>query len=409
VHTAELHAQLLEALSNHEQFVAATLSGAQRGATPPTQRITIRPVDLAQGRHLQFSEFDGRTTTVSNLSMAEAAVRFSALLEAGFATVYLKTLDQDLQLTHSRKGVPRLLRHRPTATAINTSHDRSKPRLLDADAPFLGFVGITDQQGRIKPTARAKYRQVERFVEIVSHTLPTAEVLPAGASIRVVDLGCGAGVLTLAAYHYLSVNRGLEVTMVGVDTKAELVERLNHTARDLGWAGLSFHTGTIDQYQPEDAPEMVIALHACDTATDDALSRAVQWGSSFVLAAPCCQHDLQSQADRSEAPAEYAPLLRHGILRERLGDLLTDALRAEILRGHGYRTEVIEFVSTEHTGKNLMIRATLTGTGQPEASAAARRLADTWAVTPALARKIGYGPDAEYSSSAQGRVEPGQE
>ncbi|MGZ8804954.1 MAG: methyltransferase, partial [Microbacterium sp.] len=134
------------------------------------------------------------------------------------------------------------------------------------------------------------------------------------------------------------------------------------------------------------------ALHACDTATDDALARAVRWRSRFVLAAPCCQHDLQAQIDNVTAPAEYEPLLRHGIVRERLGDLLTDSLRAELLRAHGYRTDVIEFITTEHTAKNLMIRAVRTERPDPGASAAAERLAATWGVTPALAGLIGYRP-----------------
>ena len=182
--------------------------------------------------------------------------------------------------------------------------------------------------------------------------------------------------------------------MTGVDTKADLLAELGGTVRALGWDGLTFEAGTIADHEPHEPPDLVIALHACDTATDDALARAVAWGSRLVLAAPCCQHDLQAQLDRQGAPASAAPLLRHGIVRERLGDLLTDSLRAEILRAHGYRTDVIEFVSTEHTAKNLMIRAVRAGRGDPAAADAARALAVEWGVTPALARRIGYAPAA---------------
>ena len=146
--------------------------------------------------------------------------------------------------------------------------------------------------------------------------------------------------------------------------------------------GTAFEAGSIIDHQPTEPPDLVLALHACDTATDDALARAVGWRARYVLAAPCCQHDLQAQIDNASAPADYGPLLRHGIVRERLGDLLTDSLRAELLRAHGYRTDVIEFVSTEHTAKNLMIRAVRTDRPDTEASTAAERLAAMWGVTP---------------------------
>jgi SAM-dependent methyltransferase len=389
----ECRGQLVEAVGDDAAFVSATFTGAIRGATPPTTRITVRPVDLTTGRHLQFSDYDGRSTTVTNLAPADGVRRFAELLDAGFGTVYVKTVHADLQLIHSKKGVPRLVTHRPTATAVDTSHDRSKRRILDEHAPFLQVVGITDDRARVKPTARAKYRQVERFIEIVEHTLPGPDGLAPGASLRAVDLGCGSGVLTLATYHYLSVVRGLHVTMTGVDTNAELIARLDDTAASLGWdGGLAFRAGTIDTFEPDEPPELVLALHACDTATDDALARAVTWQSNWVLAAPCCQHDLQAQIESVTAPAGYEPLLRHGIVRERLGDLLTDSLRSEILRAHGYRTDVIEFVSTEHTGKNLMIRAVRTGRLDETAAGSAEQLADLWQVQPALARRVGYRP-----------------
>ena len=284
---------LIEAITDAERFVSATWSGALPGATPSAERVTLRPVDLKVGRRLQLSVFDGRATAVTNLEPTELATRLDELFETGFASTFVRTLDADLQLSHARGGAPRLTRHRPSASTIATSHDRPKARLLDESAPFLRAVGITDQHGRIKPTARAKHRQVERFVEILSHTLDAD--LP--ATIRAVDLGCGAGVLTLATYHYLTEVRGHSVTMTGIDTKADLIERLNTTVAELGWDGLTFEAGSIIEHQPAEPPDLVLALHACDTATDDALSKAVGWRARYVLAAPCCQHDLQAQID----------------------------------------------------------------------------------------------------------------
>ncbi len=387
---------VVDAIEDAATFVVTRFSGVIQGTVPPAVTVTVRPVELASGRHLQFSSFDGRKTHAENLSGPAARERFAALLTSGFRSVLVRTTVVDLQVVFSRKGVPRVLRHAPAITEVDTSHDRAKTRLLDPSAPFLRSVGIVDLQGRIKPTARAKYTQVERFLEILGHTLdqvPGGAPTP-GSPLRAVDLGCGAGVLTLATYHYLTVVRGLRVTMTGVDTKADLMERLNGDARELGWApaadgtGLGFVTATIADAMVDPSPDLVLALHACDTATDDALARAVGWEATWILAAPCCQHDLQAQLDRSAAPGALAPLLRHGIVRERLGDLLTDTLRAELLRAEGYRTDVIEFVSTEHTAKNLMIRAVRTGRPDAEAAASAAALAAEWSVTPALARRL---------------------
>jgi hypothetical protein len=381
--------EVAAAVADRVRFVSASFTGARRHTSPPAEKVTLRPVDLRAGRHLQVSSFDGRSTDVTNVSADEAAPTVLELLQAGYATAYVKTLDGDLQLQHSRKGAPRVVRHRPTALAVDTSHDRSKRRLVEPDAPFLRSVGITTDLGVVKPTAAGKYRQVERFVEILEHSWPD-EPGTHGA-VRSVDLGCGAGVLTLATHHHLSrVAPGS--TMTGVDTKSELMASLNTAVAELGWSGVEFHTGEITDFEPAEPPDLVLALHACDTATDDALGRAVTWGARVVLAAPCCQHDLQAQLDVGHVPHGFEPMVRHGIVRERLGDLLTDTLRAEILRAHGYRTDVIEFVSTEHTAKNLMIRAVRTGTADPAAGDAAERLAGLWGVQHALARRIGYRP-----------------
>jgi hypothetical protein len=389
----EAWALVVAAVVDQERFVSASFTGARRHTTPTAERVTIRPVDLRAGRHLQVSRFDGRVTDVTNVATDDAATTVLGVLEEGYATAYVKTLDGDLQLQHSRKGVARIVRHRPTAAAVETSHDRSKTRLIEPGAPFLRSVGITTERGEVKPTAVGKYRQVERFVEILTQTWPDG----AGGHgpVRAVDLGCGAGVLTLATHHHLSrVAPGS--TMTGVDTKADLMDSLNATVADLGWSGIEFHTGHITDVEPAAPPDLVLALHACDTATDDALARAVTWGARVVLAAPCCQHDLQAQLDRGNAPDGFDLMMRHGIVRERLGDLLTDSLRAEILRAHGYRTDVIEFVSTEHTAKNLMIRAVRTDGSDAEtmraAGDAAERLAGLWGVEHALARRIGYRP-----------------
>ena len=390
--------RVAEAVADPDRFVSASVTGARRGTTPPAGRITLRPVDLKAGRRVQCTRSDGPTSEVENLEPDAASELILELLGAGAANVVVRTLDADLQLRHSRRGRPHLVEHRPTAARVDTSHDRTKARWIEPGSPVLAALGMTDEQGRIVPSARAKYRQVERFVELLDHVVGRPD-----GPVRAVDLGCGSGALTLAAHHHLRrIAPGS--TMLGVDTKADLMDRLAAITSGLGWDEVEFRTAAIDEADLGEPVDLVLALHACDTATDDALARAVRAGARVILAAPCCQHDLQTQLDRHQAPDGFDALMRDGIVTERLGDLLTDALRAEILRAHGYRTDVVEFVATEHTPKNLMIRAVRTdptGSRRPTGSAAAaQELAGRWQVVPALARRIGWGADEESGGDA---------
>ena len=376
----ELGAHLL-----HDSFVDAVVRGVRPGMTAPWQRVRIRPVAIAAGRRLQFEHFDGRRTEIVNHEPEAAADALVALFDTGMRTALIRRIDGDWQVTISKRGRVQSVRHAPTADAVSTDHDRSRQHLLAEDAPFLAAVGIATADGRVKPTARAKFRQVEQFLEILDAAVPTDRT----GRLDVVDLGCGAGVLTMAAHQHL-VARGLEVHTVGVDLKGDLVARLNRSVTDLGWSGIEFVQGSIDGWRPEPGctPDLVIALHACDTATDDALAAAIGWESEIVLVAPCCQHDLQAQIDASAPPTGFEGLVRHGIVRERLGDLLTDTLRADICAAEGYRTDVIEFVGGEHTARNLMIRALRTGRRDVAAATRVDEVARLWSVEPALRRRL---------------------
>ena len=385
--SAEVDTDAVRGLAEHvvaDGFVDAVVRGARPGTTPPWERVRLRPVEIAAGQRVQFEHFDGRRTEVVNHDPEQVADALVGLFASGMRTALVRRVDGDWQVTISKRGRVQSVRHAPTADTVDTGHDRARRHLLAEDAPFLAAVGIT-VDGRVKPTARAKFRQVERFVEILDAAVPADRT----GRVDVVDLGCGAGVLTMAAHHHL-LGRGLDVHTVGVDLKGDLVARLNHSVADLGWTGITFVHDSIDGWSPAAGhdPDLVIALHACDTATDDALAAAIGWRSEVVLVAPCCQHDLQAQIDATSPPEGFASLVRHGIVRERLGDLLTDTLRADICAAEGYRTDVIEFVGGEHTARNLMIRAVRTGRRD---AAAARRVEDVarlWSVEPALRRRL---------------------
>ena len=369
-----------------DTFADAVIRGARKGCAPRYERVRLRPVVIGGRRVVQFECFDGRNTDVENLGAGDAVDRFIEFFVDGMRTALVRTVEADIQITVARKGTVQSVQHDPTASTIDTDHDRARQHLIAEDAPFLAAVGISTSDGRVKPTARPKFRQVQRFVEILDSTIADRD---AGSTIRVVDLGCGSGVLTLAAHHHL-IARGFDPDTTGVDLKGELIDRLNRTVDELGWSNIRFVEGSIDGWSPSPGadPNLVIALHACDTATDDALAAAIGWGSDIVLVAPCCQHDLQDQIERRDPPPGFDALVRHAIVRERLGDLLTDTVRADICAAHGWRTDVIEFIGGEHTAKNLMIRAVRTGRVDDNAGRRVEDLVERWGVDPALRRRL---------------------
>jgi SAM-dependent methyltransferase len=279
--------------------------------------------------------------------------------------------------------------------AVERGHDRGKQRLLAEDDPVLRALGISDAQGRVKPTRRAKYRQVEEFLRLLDtavveavergHLRRPTEADP----LRVVDLGCGNAYLTFSAHRHLTAS-GLPVRLTGVDVKQQSADHNGRVADELGIEA-EFVVGTIADAAVEPAPEVVLALHACDTATDEALARAVEWAAPLVLAAPCCHHDIAAQLRRAPTPAPYSVLTRHGILRERLADTLTDGLRASLLRVQGYRVDVVEFVGSEHTPRNTLIRAVRTGGAAGDAQVEYDALVDAWQVRPRLGELLGAG------------------
>ena len=307
-----------------------------------------------------------------------------------------------LQVRVTKKGDAQLHREprATTAAAVPAAHDRVKHRLFDVAHPdvraFLSAVGVADHEGRIKPSRQDKYRQVEEFVKLLDAAVDDART--AGAlhepteqnPWHVADLGCGHAYLTIGAYVWLAKVRGLPVRVHGVDVREDSRERNSALARDLGWSDeLTFEAATITEATPALQPHVVIALHACDTATDDALARAVHWDAAVVLAAPCCHHDLQAQVARRPAPSPYTLITRHGLLRERFVDVLTDAIRASLLRRMGYRVDTVEFVSDEHTNRNLMLRAVRTGAAPSVSDSSDYDLMiSEWGVEPVLAAMI---------------------
>jgi hypothetical protein len=384
-----------QAILDEHRLVRAVASGRRSGQSARWLRAEVRPVALKAGDRLQITTFDARQAFTANHTWAEADEPVAALVAEPFASWHVELVDETLQVQVTRRGAAIVSSSREErARPESFRHDRVKPRLVDVDAPYLRMLGVTTEAGQVRTSRRDKFHQVEEFVRVLDPVVREATTdgrLPTDRAIRIVDLGCGNAYLTFAAFQHLSVTLGLDVTMVGVDQKLQAREHNASVAAELGWdERMHFFAGDIATASVAQPPDVVMALHACDTATDDALARAVGWRAAVVLAAPCCHHDLQRQIKAGKAvPDPYGVVMRHGILRERFVDVLTDALRAALLRQFGYRTDVIEFVDTAHTPRNVLLRAVRTG-GRADASTVAeyQALVAQWNVRPRLAELL---------------------
>ena len=368
----DVRPELVSLLANTNAMVRVVMSGRRRGFTPAWRRIEIRPIEIKAGRRIQVVRLDERQAHTSNFDDDQWTDVIDELLDAGFAHLHIDTVDEQVQLRVTKKGNVLLQRTRRTdlVEQIPVKHDRVKNRLLNPDITevqrFLTAVGIADAHGRVKPSRQDKCRQIEEFVRLLDIAVNDAVIagaLPASSAEKpwkIVDLGCGNAYLTLAAYTSLALVRGEHVRVHGVDVREDSFQRNTQLARSLGVEQqVTFEAAYISETVARDA-DVVLALHACDTATDDALSLAVTMSSAVVLASPCCHHDLQQQIG-TRVPSPYELVTGSGILRQRFIDILTDSIRAQLIRIVGYRVDVIEYVSDEHTNRNLMIRAIRTG------------------------------------------------
>ena len=372
----------------------ATFAGRQHGETRSEWlRVVVRPVEIRGSRHLQFSYFDDRKDTTENFPVAEAANPLAELLAAGFAGIHLETESDEIDLRTTKRGKVLLGRRKVTReTSGIEPHNRVKDLPLPegrADR-LLEVMGIATAEGRVRPTMRPKFTQINEFLKQLRHAIDAAELANLGRPVEILDCGCGSSYLTLAAHHYLNDILAIPARILGVDVNEELVRKSAEKSQRVGAEGASFACGPIRGVEAK--PDIVLALHACDTATDDAIAQAVRGEAKLLLSVPCCHHALNREL-RAEGPTSVLrPLLRHGILRERTADLVTDAFRALALRIMGYKTDVVEFTSTEHTARNLMIRA-IRGApaGDPSHVAEYIAMKDFWGVKPYVEEAIGEG------------------
>lgn len=363
--------ELFQQMLNEDliQIVLSNTRDADRA-----EKAKIRPVLIKGGLVFQETLYRGGKVFHSNHSGEDMRERLCGYMEGLFRQAQLSSLAEDATVLVSRKGSA-AVRRRPKGKSSGTwtdaprelSHNRSKRYILPEGQPvdFLVGLGVQTPEGRIVKAKYDKFRQINRYLEFIEDIL---DKLPTGRTVRIVDFGCGKSYLTYAMYHYLHNIQHRDIRVTGLDLKADVIARCSELARRLHYDGLDFQQGDISSFQGDGQVDMVVSLHACDKATDYALEKAVKWGACVIMAVPCCQHELNGQI-RCDM---LRPVLRYGVVKERVAALVTDALRAGILEQCGYETQILEFIDMEHTPKNLMIRAVKTGRMRPGAASVDR-------------------------------------
>ena len=341
------------------------------------QKIKIKAVNTADGASYQAEMFT--KTQVFHQKMSEAELEDFLKANSGitFKNVVTRTDTEEITLLTNKKGKTTELRKKLSAPVVSTGSNTSPLKILPAKkknyllpegrpVPFLILLGIMNDEGKVISSRYDKFRQINRFLEFIDDILPEFEdKKEAGQPLRIADFGCGKSYLTFAVHYFFTEVRHIPCEIEGLDLKEEVITYCNDMAKKLGLKGLIFHTGNIADYSGAKSPDIVITLHACDTATDYALKYAVERNARAILSVPCCQHQINTQLQTrgktggatGQVPAEFEPLLKWGIIREKFSSLVTDALRGEWLEGQGYKVQMLEFIDMEHTPKNILIRA----------------------------------------------------
>jgi len=347
--------KLLEDQFHDDLLQSVSLTGIRDGKEELPQKYFLRPIRIKKEEQWQWTAFDTQSRqTHQNLSGEQSLQKMKRLLADVYRSAHLKTTQEEIQIHITKKEKVQLKRHplKTPAAPVSKNHDAQKQYLFPdgTPCPFLVATGVMAPSGKVHRAMYRKFRQINRFAEFV---YDLREHFPKDRPVRVVDYGCGKSYLTFAVRHLLVEKLGLQVEMLGLDSNKEVIASCLRTQKELQLNDLRFEQVQISEANLKPPIDLAIWLHACDTATDDALAQSVRCEARLILASPCCQHELFKQVN---SPA-LQPLLKHGILRERLAAMVTDALRSQLLESIGYRSQIIEFIDLEHTAKNLLLRS----------------------------------------------------
>ncbi|MBO5146647.1 MAG: SAM-dependent methyltransferase [Lachnospiraceae bacterium] len=378
-------------LNNNEMILNATVSNPRN--REKIQKLRIRPVLKKKELFYQAERFVGTKVYHENITPKELPELIAEALTQDFKQLELESQQHKLTVLVSRKGKLTIKEKQKTQQASlqegDLSHNKQKQYILPQGepVPFLVELGVQTPDGKIVKAKYDKFRQINRYLEFVRDVLPALS-REEGRVINIIDFGCGKSYLTFALYYYLKVMNQYDIRVTGLDLKADVIENCQALADKLGYDGLKFLVGDIGSYNGTDSVDMVVTLHACDTATDYALAKAVRWKADVILSVPCCQHELNKQLFCEE----LAPLLKYGLIKERMAALMTDAIRANLLEEQGYDTQILEFIDMEHTPKNILIRAVKRNHMKYDAGRKKKeepgRLEEFLGVTPTLRRLL---------------------
>lgn len=337
------------------EFITAILSNPRKKGD--VTKVKVRPYMKADILFFQLEEQKGTQAFHRNLSVEETCEELMQYME-DMKQMQMETKKFSFSILVSKKGKV-TIKKKARIGAVKTvdfSHDRKKRYILQEGTkiPFLVDLGVMTAEGKIIKARFDKFRQINRFLEFIEDVLPQ---LPKEKELTILDFGCGKSYLTFAIYYYLHELKQYDIRIIGLDLKADVIRHCNELSEKYGYKKLKFLEGNIADYTGVNTVDMVVTLHACDTATDFALAKAVEWNAKVILSVPCCQHELNGQIQSDI----LKPVLKYGLIKERMSALITDALRAEYLEGQGYETQILEFINMEHTPKNILIRAIKTG------------------------------------------------
>lgn len=378
--TKELNQVLRESFTI--DFISAVLSNPRE--KEELQKVKIRPLLKGGELYFQLEEFRGKQAFHENILAEEAVTKTGELMQL-FKQMQIETKKFSCTVLISKKGKVTIKKKAVSGKVkeVDLSHNRNKKYILQEGTPvmFLQDLGVMTADGKIVRTRFDKFRQINRFLEFIEDILPK---LPSDREVTILDFGCGKSYLTFAMYYYLHELKKYDVRIIGLDLKTDVIRKCNELSEKYGYEKLRFLEGNIADYTGVDEVDMVVTLHACDTATDFALAKAVGWKAKVILSVPCCQHEMNEQIQNEI----LHPALKYGLIKERMAALFTDALRAEYLEREGYDTQILEFIDMEHTPKNILIRAVRTGRAH-ENREEIKQLEDFLHVTPTLGKLLG--------------------
>lgn len=343
-----------------DKLIDMVISGQKNKSEDKAVKVRIRPVILKNEIEYQVSEFVGRKVLHSNHSAADVKKKIIDYMTEDFKQAQINMTDAAATILSSKSKTLTCKYKKAGQLKVqrDLSHNRTKKYIIQEGKPvaFMIDLGVMGQDGKIIRTRYDKFRQINRFLEYIEDILPK---LDKERELTIIDFGCGKSYLTFAMYYYLKELKGYNIRIIGLDLKADVIEHCNELRTRYGYDKLDFYVGDIATYKDVDKVDMVVTLHACDTATDYALAKAVKWGAEVILSVPCCQHE----ANRTIKSDILSPVMDYGILKERMAAIVTDAARAKLLTANGYDTQILEFIDMEHTPKNLLIRAVKSSKG----------------------------------------------